>query len=233
MSSRIAVLASGGGSNLQALIDFLGREPSSIGEIVLVASDRDSCGALDRARSHGIESVWCAPGNLGELLERHRVDLVALAGYLKFIPAEVTRHYSGRMLNVHPSLLPSFGGKGMYGRRVHEEVIRSGLRITGVTVHFVNDEYDRGPVVAQWPVPVLPGDTPDTLAMRVLGVEHILYPRAVSAIARGAVVLDAEGRVSGVSFPEPPPFAFGVSSSHDDIVAAIDGVFDPRHSLSK
>jgi phosphoribosylglycinamide formyltransferase/phosphoribosylglycinamide formyltransferase-1 len=114
---------------------------------------------------------------------------VVLAGYLRRIPDEVVRRYADRMINVHPALLPSFGGAGMYGMRVHEAVLASGATVTGVTAHFVDEEYDRGPIIAQWPVPVLNGDDSATLAARVLRVEHLLYPRVVDAVAGGRLTL--------------------------------------------
>jgi phosphoribosylglycinamide formyltransferase 1 len=116
-------------------------------------------------------------------LARHGVELVVLAGYLKLVPPAVIARYRDRILNVHPALLPAFGGRGMYGRRVHEAVLASGARESGATVHLVDEEYDRGRILAQGRVPVLPGDTPDTLAERVLAVEHRLLPAAVLAAA--------------------------------------------------
>jgi formyltetrahydrofolate-dependent phosphoribosylglycinamide formyltransferase len=194
--TRIAVLASGGGTNLQAILDYLDRigERRS-GDVVVVASDRGDAGALTRASSRGIETATLATTRrpngaaLDELLDRQRVDLVVLAGYLRRVPDDVVRRYAGRMLNVHPALLPGFGGAGMYGSRVHEAVLASGVTVTGVTVHFVDEEYDRGPIVAQWPVPVLAGDDSHTLAERVLRVEHLLYPRVVNAVAAGRLTL--------------------------------------------
>src|SRR5205807_3089261 len=118
-----------------------------------------------------------------KLLRKFRVDLVVLAGYLKRIPPSVIREYAGRIINIHPALLPAFGGEGMYGARVHEAVIASGARETGVTVHLVDDEYDRGPIVAQWRVAVEDSDTADSLAARVLAVEHVVYPRVVEMVA--------------------------------------------------
>ena len=190
MISRVAVLASGGGSNLQALLDHtraLGDRAAA--EVVLVASNQAAAGALDRARAANVPAaVLGDPADvaaLDALLDEHAVDLVVLAGYLKLVPPEIVRRYDGAMLNVHPALLPAFGGPGMYGRRVHEAVLRSGARVSGVTVHFVNEEYDRGAIAAQWPVPVLRHDTPQTLAARVLQAEHRLYPRVVHAVAAG------------------------------------------------
>lgn len=193
MSVPVAVLASGGGTNLQALLDHLRGGPDAEARVALVISDRADAGALQRAERAGIASRVIpvkdrAPAEVAEdtldALEAADIGLVALAGYLRLIPAPVVRRYEGRMLNVHPALLPAFGGKGMYGRRVHQAVLEAGCRVTGVTVHFVDEEYDRGPILAQWPVPVLPGDTVDDLASRVLRIEHRLYPLALEALAR-------------------------------------------------
>ena len=121
--------------------------------------------------------------------------LAVLAGWLKLIPADVVRAWRGRMINIHPALLPSFGGPGMYGRRVHEAVIASGARVTGPTVHFVDEVYDHGAIIAQWPVPVLESDDPETLAARVLRVEHRVLPAVVAAFARESFELTDDGRV--------------------------------------
>jgi phosphoribosylglycinamide formyltransferase 1 len=191
---RFAVFASGGGSNLQALLEH--DLP-----VTLVISDRPSIGALNRAIARGIEWQVLADANDGAalqtLLTKHDIDLVALAGYLRHVPDVVTSAYRGRIVNIHPSLLPAFGGPGMYGRRVHAAVIAAGVHESGATVHFVDTVYDRGPIVAQRAVRVLPTDTPDTLAARVLGVEHWLYPRAVAAVAAGRIRLDDAGQVIG------------------------------------
>jgi phosphoribosylglycinamide formyltransferase 1 len=188
MPSRIAVLASGRGSNMQAIIDHfdnLARE--RIAKVVLVASNKAESPALIRAATASIDIAHFDAADDGSallaLLEKFRVDLVVLAGYLKRIPSRVTRAYSGRMLNIHPALLPAFGGEGMYGARVHEAVLASGARETGVTVHLVDDDYDRGPIVAQWRLPVNPSETPESLAARVLSVEHTVYPRVIEMVA--------------------------------------------------
>jgi folate-dependent phosphoribosylglycinamide formyltransferase PurN len=139
-------------------------------------------------RDHADGREWLAA------LEPRRVDLLVLAGYLKLVPAEVVARYRGRIINVHPALLPAFGGKGMYGRRVHEAVLASGARESGATVHLVDEVYDRGTILAQARVPVLPDDDPETLAARVLQVEHRLLP---------AVVLAAAAAGRPVPIPEP------------------------------
>lgn len=188
MPSRLAVLASGRGSNMQAIIDHfdnLARE--RIAKVVLVASNRADSPALVRAATASIDIASFDSTDDGssllELLRRFRIDLVVLAGYLKRIPPGVIKKYSGRMMNIHPALLPAFGGEGMYGARVHQAVIESGARETGVTVHLVDNEYDRGPIIAQWRIAVDPADNPDTLAARVLNVEHVVYPRTVEMVA--------------------------------------------------
>ena len=198
--TRVAVLASGSGSNLQAILDHQSALGSSAAaQVVLVASDHADAGALTRARSAGITAValdrTSRTTGLAAILAAHRIELVVLAGYLRLVPADVVAHYRGRILNVHPALLPAFGGPGMFGHHVHEAVIASGTSLTGPTVHFVDERYDEGPVIAQTPVPVRSGDTPDELAQRVLEAEHALYPRVVEAVAAGRVLLDEKNRV--------------------------------------
>src|SRR5712664_2492726 len=188
MPSRLAVLASGRGSNLQAIIehfDNLARE--RVAKVVLVASNRADSPALIRAATASIDIAHFNSADDGSellaLLQTFKIDLVVLAGYLKRIQSKVIREYAGRIINIHPALLPAFGGEGMYGARVHEAVIASGAKESGVTVHLVDDDYDRGPIVAQWRVPVEKSDTADSLAARVLSVEHVVYPRAVEMVA--------------------------------------------------
>ena len=192
MSMRIAVFASGGGSNLQALIDWFNGARASSARVALVVADRE-CGALERADHAGVERslIQVRGANPDEIalatlaaLEGAAIDVIVLAGYLRLIPAAVVERYRGRMVNIHPALLPAFGGPGMYGRRVHEAVLRAGVRVTGVTVHHVDEGYDEGRPIAQWPVPVRPDDSPDTLAARVLRVEHQLYPIAIERLVR-------------------------------------------------
>lgn len=194
---KLAVCVSGRGSNLVALLDALaGAEAKAV--VVLVLSNRRDAPALDRARERGIAAEafddyrdateWLAR------LRAHQVDLLVLAGYLKLVPPGVIAAYRERVLNVHPALLPGFGGPGMYGHHVHEAVLASGAQVSGATVHLVDEVYDRGRVLAQARVPVLAGDTPDTLAARVLAAEHRLLP---------AVVLRAADAGRPVPLPEP------------------------------
>jgi formyltetrahydrofolate-dependent phosphoribosylglycinamide formyltransferase len=186
MPLRVAVAVSGGGTNLQALLDAL--TPGGPAEVALVLSNKATAGGLERARRHGVPAEVLADPADGKawlaLLRAHRIDLVVLAGYLKLVPAAVVAAYRGRMLNIHPALLPDFGGPGMYGERVHRAVLASGVRESGPTVHLVDEQYDRGTILAQSRVPVLPGDTVETLAARVLAEEHRLLPRVVLAAAR-------------------------------------------------
>ena len=195
--ARIAVLASGGGTNLQALIDRFHGGASDAARVELVVGSRAGIGALERAERAGIAARVLDARVLGAdafrdalaaALEAHRIDLVVLAGWLQLVPREVVARYHGRMVNVHPALLPAFGGRGMYGMRVHQAVVAAGVRVSGATVHLVDERYDEGAIVAQWPVPVLPGDTAQTLAARVLAVEHRILPLAVEALARGVPI---------------------------------------------
>ena len=193
MSLRLAVFASGGGSNLQALIDKFNRAASPLLRVALVISDRQDAGALARARAAGIEAmhiqVTGRPADLSTremlaALEFADIDLIALAGYLRLVPAAVLKRYPDRIVNVHPALLPKHGGKGMYGSNVHRAVLAAGEPVSGATVHYINENYDEGRIIAQREVPVLPDDTPESLAARVLAVEHVLYPDALEQVAR-------------------------------------------------
>jgi phosphoribosylglycinamide formyltransferase 1 len=186
---KIAVFASGGGSNLQALLDA--HENGLFkGKIGLVFSNVPDCGALNRSEKHHIESVAIAskgyPGTreeydheVLELCQAKKIDLICLAGYMRIITPVLIRPYLYKMMNIHPALLPKFGGEGMYGHHVHEAVIKAKEKESGATVHFVTEGVDAGPIILQGNVRVLPTDTPQTLAERVLKVEHQIYPEAV------------------------------------------------------
>ena len=166
------------------------------GEVVLVASNRTGAGALDRARAAGVDALVFdarSEDDLARILTGRRIDLVVLAGYLRLIPPSVVARFRGRIVNVHPGPLPDFGGAGMYGARVHEAVLESGVTETAVTVHLVTERYDDGAALAAWPVPVRADDTPDTLATRVLRVEHIVFPRIIDALA-ALIALNAPKR---------------------------------------
>ena len=182
---RIAVAISGGGSNLQALLDAL--PAGAPARIALVVSNTPKAGGLARATARGVSTLVLDDPADGEEwlrhLEAHGIDLLVLAGYLKLVPPAVIAAYARRVLNIHPALLPAFGGPGMYGKRVHQAVLDAGQTESGCTVHLVEEEYDRGEILAQLRVPVLPGDTAETLAVRVLVAEHQLLPRIVLEVA--------------------------------------------------
>ena len=186
MLMRVAVAVSGRGSNLQALLDRLTDDAPA--RVALVLSNKADAGALERARAQDIPTaVLHNPADGEEWLQHLRrasIDLLVLAGYLKLVPRAVVTGYAGRIINIHPALLPAFGGPGMYGARVHAAVLASGATESGATVHLVDEEYDRGEILGQARVPVVTGDTPDSLAGRILQIEHQLLPAAVLAAAR-------------------------------------------------
>lgn len=191
--TRIAVFASGTGSNLEALFEALEGRPDA--EIAVVVSDRPDATALERARSRGVGVRTVDPDDAGEIvavLEDHDIEWIVLAGYLKRVPAQVVARWRNRILNIHPALLPKYGGKGMYGHHVHRAVLEAGETVSGPTVHLVDEEYDRGPIVARRTVPVEPGDTPASLAARVLAVEHRLLPEVVIAAVEGRLVVEGD-----------------------------------------
>lgn len=197
---KLAVFASGGGSNFQSILDAVGRDELDL-DVVLLLTDRPSAGAIERAEESGLPTVVIHPqdfhsaddyaSRLAEVLHDHDANFIALAGYLKKIPVEIIRMFKNRIINIHPALLPAFGGKGMYGRRVHEAVVEYGVHWTGATVHIVDEEYDTGPIVLQEAVPVFPDDSPEDVAERVLEVEHRLYPAALRFYAQDRVRLEA------------------------------------------
>ncbi len=192
---RVAILVSGGGTNLQAIIDAknAGEIPSA--ELALVLASNEKAYALTRAANAGIpsevlrkakgEDVTLYGERLLEVLRAHKIDLVVLAGFLTILPENVIRAYDHRILNVHPSLIPSFCGDGFYGLRVHEAALQKGVKVTGATIHFVNEITDGGDIIAQKAVEVLPDDTPETLQKRVMvEAEWVLLPQAVETVAK-------------------------------------------------
>jgi len=194
-------MASGRGSNLQALLKAIERGEVDA-RVVLVISNKSAAGALEIARSRQIATVHLSESHFGseaeyverllELLQRHQVELIVLAGYLKKIPPAAVSRYQHRIINIHPALLPSFGGPGLYGHFVHDAVLQYGCKVSGVTVHLVDANYDSGAPILQECVPVIEGDTAETLAARVLQVEHRLLPAAIQLFARNRV--QVEGR---------------------------------------
>lgn len=192
---RLTVFVSGRGSNLQAIHTAVSQRRLHA-EIVGVVSNRSASPALEFAQTQQISRLSLEDKQAQQqgyeilaFLEQTRTDFIALAGYMKLIPPEVVTAYRHRITNIHPALLPSFGGKGMYGRHVHEAVLSSGVKVSGATVHLVDEEYDRGPIVMQRCVPVLDDDTPEALATRVLEVEHTIYPEALQLFAEERVEL--------------------------------------------
>jgi phosphoribosylglycinamide formyltransferase-1 len=197
---RIGVLASGGGTDLQSILDACGRGEIP-GKVVVVVSNNPDAGCLERARRHGAAAV--AIDHRGKMreeherlvvaeLKRHEVQLVVLAGYLRMLTPYIVGEFRGRMINVHPALLPLFGGKGMHGMNVHKAVLAAGVKESGATVHFVDESIDGGPIIAQSRVPVRPGDAPEDLQARVLEEEHRLLPKVVGLIARGKVKIEGK-----------------------------------------
>ena len=197
---KIVVLASGRGTNLQAIIDACERGEIN-GKVIAVISDRKDAFAIQRARKHGIKDIFLNPKGLKrdeydekllEVLENLQPDLIVLAGYMRILSPKVVRKYYGKIINIHPALLPSFGGKGYYGERVHRAVLEYGCKVSGCTVHFVDEEVDHGPIIVQRCVPVMEDDTPETLAERILIEEHKALVYAVKLFAEGR--LRIEGR---------------------------------------
>ena len=191
MKTRIAVFVSGGGTNLQALIDAAARGDLPSGELALVLSSSPKAYALERAGKAGIPTAVVRSKEpeheqkILDTLKAHRIDMIVLAGYMSILSADFTARFPNRILNVHPSLIPSFCGKGYYGLRVHEEALRRGVKVTGATVHFVNEIPDGGEILLQKAVDVLPDDTPETLQRRVMEqAEWKLLPQATETVAR-------------------------------------------------
>jgi phosphoribosylglycinamide formyltransferase-1 len=203
---KIAVCVSGGGTNLQAIIDAIESGRITNAQIKVVISNNANAYALERAKNHGIEAICVSPKVYAdraqfnraflETLDSYQVDLVVLAGFLVVIPPEMIEKYRNRIINIHPSLIPSFCGTGYYGLHVHEGVLARGVKVTGATVHFVDEGTDTGPIILQKAVEVCEGDTPEVLQRRVMEqAEWVILPRAIDLIANGKVQVEA-GHVS-------------------------------------
>ena len=201
--TKIAVLVSGGGTNLQALLDAEKSGVLHSGEIVLVVSNKAGAYALTRAENAGVEGITLTraacdgqegfEAALNDALDERGVELIILAGFLSILSADFTRRWENRILNIHPSLIPSFCGKGFYGLKVHEAALARGVKYTGATVHYVNHIPDGGEILLQQPVPVLPGDTPETLQRRVMEqAEWILLPQAAELVSAKLMSEQAE-----------------------------------------
>ncbi|MCM1100638.1 MAG: phosphoribosylglycinamide formyltransferase [Clostridium sp.] len=202
---RVVVLVSGGGTNLQAILDGVQKGEITNTGIVGVISNNKTVKSLERARNANVPAVSVSPADyesrelfedaLLEKVDEMRPDLIVLAGFLVKIPPRMVERYPGRIINIHPSLIPSFCGVGYYGLKVHEKALERGVKITGATVHFVTEGMDEGPIIAQKPVAVEDGDTPEILQRRVMEqAEWILLPRAIDDIANGRIRIE-DGRV--------------------------------------
>ena len=198
---RLAVLVSGGGTNLQAIMDAVTAGTITNAEIVTVISNNAGAYALERAKQYGAEALLLSPKDfetredfhqgLLETLKERNIDLVVLAGYLVVVPPCVIKEYENRIINIHPSLIPSFCGTGCYGLHVHEKALARGVKVSGATVHFVDEGTDTGPIILQKPVMVKEGDTPETLQRRIMEeAEGIILPKAIDLIANGKVHID-------------------------------------------
>lgn len=203
---KLAVLVSGGGTNLQAIMDAIDKGNITNAEIEVVISNNKNAYALERAKNHGIEALCISPKDYEnraafnqaflEKLDSYAVDLVVLAGFLVVIPEEMIAKYRNRIINIHPSLIPSFCGTGYYGLKVHEGVLSRGVKVTGATVHFVDEGTDTGPIILQKAVEVQHGDTPEVLQRRVMEqAEWVIMPKAINLIANGKVTV-TDGQVT-------------------------------------
>jgi phosphoribosylglycinamide formyltransferase-1 len=203
---KIAVCVSGGGTNLQAIIDGIEAQTITNTEITVVISNNKTAYALERAKKHGIEAICISPKDYAsreafnadflKQLDSYAVDLVVLAGFLVVIPGQMIEKYRNRIINIHPSLIPSFCGTGYYGLKVHEGALARGVKVTGATVHFVDEGTDTGPIILQKAVAVEPDDTPEVLQRRVMEqAEWQILPQAIDLIANGRVTVE-DGRVT-------------------------------------
>lgn len=198
---KIAVLVSGGGTNLQAILDAIDNGKITNGRIEVVISNNRNAYALERAKNRGISALCISPKDYEsreafneaflQKLNSYEVDLVVLAGFLVVLPEQMITSYRNRIVNIHPSLIPSFCGKGFYGLKVHEGALARGVKVTGATVHFVDEGTDTGPIILQKAVEVLPGDTPEVLQRRVMEqAEWVILPQAINLIANGKVTVE-------------------------------------------
>ena len=206
---KVAVLVSGGGTNLQAIIDALNSGKITNTSIEVVISNNKNAYALERAKNNNIEAVCISPKDFDDRslfnealinkLDEYNLDLIVLAGCMVVLPAELIQNYRNKIINIHPALIPSFCGKGYYGLHVHEKVLERGVKLTGATVHFVDEGTDTGPIIIQKAVEVLDDDTPEVLQKRVMEqAEWIIMPEAINLIANGKVkVEDGKVRIAG------------------------------------
>jgi len=181
---KFSMLSAGRGSNFEAIMQRIAAKELNA-ECISLITYAANCRAIDIAKQYGISIRLVEGDNLLSILQSENPDLAVMSGYMRKIPENVFEHFKNKIINIHPSLLPSFGGKGCYGIHVHEKAIEAGVKITGVTVHFVNRDYDSGKIIAQSAVPVLPDDTPESLAKRVLQEEHNIYWQVVRDFSVG------------------------------------------------
>ena len=211
---KIVVCVSGGGTNLQAVLDAIDNGDITNTEVLAVISNNAGARALERAKAHGIPGILLSPKDYADRdtfnkaftdkMREFNPDLVVLAGFLVKIPEEMVAKFSNRIINIHPSLIPSFCGVGYYGLKVHEKVLERGVKVTGATVHFVNEGMDEGPIISQKAVEILEGDTPEVLQRRVMEqAEWILLPRAIDDIANGRLSVAADGLVRRAKVKQP------------------------------
>lgn len=197
MLKRVAVFISGGGTNMEALID-----KQEHYEVALIISGKKDAKGIERGKNRGIPAFYVGKENfpdVGErtahtlsVLEEYKIDFIALAGYLSIVPDEIIHKYSNRMINIHPSLIPSFCGMGFHGEHVHQAVYDSGVKITGATVHFVTETVDGGAIIAQDVVEVLDKDTPEIIGRKVLKIEHRIFPKAMNLLAKGCISVEKQ-----------------------------------------
>lgn len=186
LTRKIAILASGGGSNARRIVEHF--ENSACADVVLIAANKAECGALNMAREHGIATYHISRSNFSEsddflkLLDSLEIDLIVLAGFLWLIPGNLVSRYAGRIINIHPALLPKYGGKGMYGMNVHHAVKEAGEEESGMTIHFVNEKYDEGNIIFQASTSISEDDSADDIAAKVLKLEHQHYPRVIEQL---------------------------------------------------
>jgi len=202
--TRVAALCSHGGSNFAAIADAALRQEIPL-EVVVMLHNNARAGAKEKADARGIATEWIPRAHYADdeeyasaliaILERHGVEIVALAGFMQRIPPAVVRRFAGRMTNIHPALLPLFGGSGFYGMAVHRAVFEAGMKVSGATVHLVDEQYDHGPILMQRAVPIDDCRTPEEIAARVLIEEHRLYPQALGLLAQGRFRLEGQRAV--------------------------------------
>jgi phosphoribosylglycinamide formyltransferase 1 len=193
---NLVILASGSGTNAENIIRYFSGHPNT--RVSLVISNKEDATVLERAKQLEVPSavipfkMWKEESQVLEILEGYKIDFLVLAGYLLLIPSWLVKKYSGKIINIHPSLLPKYGGKGMYGDHVHTAVIGAGDKYSGITIHHVNEHYDKGDVIFQTRCPVLPTDTPQTLAERIHALEYEHYPRVIEKVIREQITRAAQ-----------------------------------------